>query len=169
MQLCFFERFFFTHQCQPYNPHHFPRPPFLPPKPQRIRKPRPQSSFNYKLFNGNMEAFIQVLAHLCLLSVHELHCLSSSTGWWWGWFFCLYSLFHLISHFPPAQCFVFTASQPERAKAKTCLCPNVNQNREAPLTLMQKETVDSLFPTLPQMGNKQDSGRKVQNMVVRPE
>ncbi|XP_078802840.1 SLIT-ROBO Rho GTPase-activating protein 3-like isoform X3 [Oryzias latipes] len=35
------------------------RPPFLPPKPQRIRKPRPQSSFNYKLFNGNMEAFIQ--------------------------------------------------------------------------------------------------------------
>ncbi|RVE73138.1 hypothetical protein OJAV_G00047310 [Oryzias javanicus] len=35
------------------------RPPTLPPKPQRIRKPRPQSIFNHKLFNGNMEAFIQ--------------------------------------------------------------------------------------------------------------
>ncbi|XP_053723580.1 SLIT-ROBO Rho GTPase-activating protein 3-like isoform X3 [Synchiropus splendidus] len=35
------------------------RPPRLPPKPQRIRKSRPRSIFNRKLFNGNMEAFIQ--------------------------------------------------------------------------------------------------------------
>ncbi|XP_068598970.1 SLIT-ROBO Rho GTPase-activating protein 3-like [Brachionichthys hirsutus] len=35
------------------------RPPTLPPKPQRIRKSRPRSVFNRKLFNGNMEAFIQ--------------------------------------------------------------------------------------------------------------
>uniref|UniRef100_A0A667YBZ8 SLIT-ROBO Rho GTPase activating protein 3 n=1 Tax=Myripristis murdjan TaxID=586833 RepID=A0A667YBZ8_9TELE len=32
----------------------------------RMRKSRPRSIFNRKLFNGNMEAFIQVLAHLCL-------------------------------------------------------------------------------------------------------
>ncbi|KAM4582091.1 SLIT-ROBO Rho GTPase-activating protein 3-like isoform 2-T2 [Fundulus diaphanus] len=35
------------------------RPPTLPPKPQRMRKCRPRSVFNRKLFNGNMEAFIQ--------------------------------------------------------------------------------------------------------------
>ncbi|XP_003973410.2 SLIT-ROBO Rho GTPase-activating protein 3-like isoform X1 [Takifugu rubripes] len=35
------------------------RPPSLPPKPQRMRKSRPRSVFNRKLFNGNMEAFIQ--------------------------------------------------------------------------------------------------------------
>nr|XP_019957207.1 PREDICTED: SLIT-ROBO Rho GTPase-activating protein 3-like isoform X1 [Paralichthys olivaceus] len=35
------------------------RPPTLPPKPQRMRKSRPRSYFNHKLFNGNMEAFIQ--------------------------------------------------------------------------------------------------------------
>eukprot|EP00064_Thunnus_orientalis_P011659 superscaffoldBa00001703_g11690 len=35
------------------------RPPTLPPKPQRMRKSRPRSIFNRKLFNGNMEAFIQ--------------------------------------------------------------------------------------------------------------
>uniref|UniRef100_A0A8C4ICE5 SLIT-ROBO Rho GTPase-activating protein 3 n=1 Tax=Dicentrarchus labrax TaxID=13489 RepID=A0A8C4ICE5_DICLA len=34
-------------------------PPTLPPKPQRMRKSRPRSIFNRKLFNGNMEAFIQ--------------------------------------------------------------------------------------------------------------
>lgn len=59
------------------TPHHFPRPPTLPPKPQRMRKSRPRSIFNRKLFNGNMEAFIQVLAHLCSLSLHELSCLAS--------------------------------------------------------------------------------------------
>ena len=61
--------------------HHLPRPPTLPPKPQRMRKSRPRSIFNRKLFNGNMEAFIQVLAHLCSLSLHELSCLTSSP---WG-------------------------------------------------------------------------------------
>ncbi|XP_054881254.1 SLIT-ROBO Rho GTPase-activating protein 3 isoform X1 [Poeciliopsis prolifica] len=35
------------------------RPPTLPPKPQKMRKPRPRSIFNHKLFNGNMETFIQ--------------------------------------------------------------------------------------------------------------
>ncbi|XP_075317331.1 SLIT-ROBO Rho GTPase-activating protein 3-like isoform X3 [Odontesthes bonariensis] len=35
------------------------RPPTLPPKPQRMRKHRPRSIFNRKLFNGNMETFIQ--------------------------------------------------------------------------------------------------------------
>ncbi|XP_053299793.1 SLIT-ROBO Rho GTPase-activating protein 3 isoform X1 [Pleuronectes platessa] len=35
------------------------RPPTLPPKPQRMRKSRPRSHVNHKLFNGNMEAFIQ--------------------------------------------------------------------------------------------------------------
>uniref|UniRef100_A0A7N5ZZG2 SLIT-ROBO Rho GTPase activating protein 3 n=1 Tax=Anabas testudineus TaxID=64144 RepID=A0A7N5ZZG2_ANATE len=34
-------------------------PPVLPPKPQRMWKSRPRSIFNSKLFNGNMEAFIQ--------------------------------------------------------------------------------------------------------------
>lgn len=52
---------------QSYNPDHFPRPPSLPPKPQRMRKSRPRSVFNRKLFNGNMEAFIQVRACLCSL------------------------------------------------------------------------------------------------------
>lgn len=68
--------FIFT-MYQPYTPHHLPRPPVLPPKPQRMWKSRPRSIFNSKLFNGNMEAFIQVLAHLCLLSLHELSCLAS--------------------------------------------------------------------------------------------
>ncbi|KAM9408477.1 SLIT-ROBO Rho GTPase-activating protein 3-like [Pholidichthys leucotaenia] len=35
------------------------RPPTLPPKPQRMRKCRPRSIYSHKLFNGNMEAFIQ--------------------------------------------------------------------------------------------------------------
>ncbi|KAJ4927614.1 hypothetical protein JOQ06_015338 [Pogonophryne albipinna] len=35
------------------------RPPSLPPKPSRMRKSRPRSVFYRKLFNGNMEAFIQ--------------------------------------------------------------------------------------------------------------
>uniref|UniRef100_A0A8B9LFX8 SLIT-ROBO Rho GTPase activating protein 3 n=1 Tax=Astyanax mexicanus TaxID=7994 RepID=A0A8B9LFX8_ASTMX len=35
------------------------RPPTLPPKPQKLRKPRPRSVYNHKLFNGNMESFIQ--------------------------------------------------------------------------------------------------------------
>ena len=37
-----------------------PRPPTLPPKPQKMRKPRPRSLYNHKLFNGNMETFIKV-------------------------------------------------------------------------------------------------------------
>ncbi|XP_069796005.1 SLIT-ROBO Rho GTPase-activating protein 3 isoform X4 [Narcine bancroftii] len=35
------------------------RPPSLPPKPQKMRKPRPRSRYNHKLFNGDMETFIQ--------------------------------------------------------------------------------------------------------------
>ncbi|XP_019911343.1 SLIT-ROBO Rho GTPase-activating protein 3 isoform X1 [Esox lucius] len=35
------------------------RPPTLPPKPQKLRKPRPRSIYNHKLFNGNMETFIK--------------------------------------------------------------------------------------------------------------
>lgn len=42
-----------------------PRPPCLPPKPQKMRRPRPLSVYNHKLFNGNMETFIKVLAGLC--------------------------------------------------------------------------------------------------------
>lgn len=72
------------------HPHHLPRPPTLPPKPQRMRKSRPRSIFNRKLFNGNMEAFIQVSAHLCSLSLHELSCLASSP---WG-LSCLCPLFY---------------------------------------------------------------------------
>lgn len=34
-----------------------------------MRKSRPRSVFNRKLFNGNMEAFIQVRACLCSLSL----------------------------------------------------------------------------------------------------
>ncbi|XP_038872153.1 SLIT-ROBO Rho GTPase-activating protein 3-like [Salvelinus namaycush] len=34
-------------------------PPTLPAKPRRMRKPRPCSIFNHKLFNGKMEAFIK--------------------------------------------------------------------------------------------------------------
>uniref|UniRef100_A0A3B4CGT5 SLIT-ROBO Rho GTPase-activating protein 3 n=1 Tax=Pygocentrus nattereri TaxID=42514 RepID=A0A3B4CGT5_PYGNA len=34
-------------------------PPTLPPKPQKLRKPRPRSVYNHKLFNGNMESFIK--------------------------------------------------------------------------------------------------------------
>ncbi|KAI9522907.1 SLIT-ROBO Rho GTPase-activating protein 3 [Dissostichus eleginoides] len=37
------------------------RPPTLPPKPQKLRKPRPRSSYNHKLFNGNMETFIETI------------------------------------------------------------------------------------------------------------
>nr|XP_015815311.2 SLIT-ROBO Rho GTPase-activating protein 3 [Nothobranchius furzeri] len=35
------------------------RPPTLPPKPQKMKKPRPCSMINHKLFNGDMETFIQ--------------------------------------------------------------------------------------------------------------
>uniref|UniRef100_A0A3Q2YAS4 SLIT-ROBO Rho GTPase activating protein 3 n=1 Tax=Hippocampus comes TaxID=109280 RepID=A0A3Q2YAS4_HIPCM len=42
-----------------YDMHTKMVPPILPPKPQRIRKSRPRSIFRRKLFNGNMEAFIQ--------------------------------------------------------------------------------------------------------------
>uniref|UniRef100_A0A8C4VP67 SLIT-ROBO Rho GTPase activating protein 1 n=1 Tax=Gopherus evgoodei TaxID=1825980 RepID=A0A8C4VP67_9SAUR len=35
------------------------RPPNLPPKPQKHRKPRPQSQYNAKLFNGDLESFIK--------------------------------------------------------------------------------------------------------------
>uniref|UniRef100_A0A3Q1HJG4 SLIT-ROBO Rho GTPase-activating protein 3 n=1 Tax=Anabas testudineus TaxID=64144 RepID=A0A3Q1HJG4_ANATE len=35
------------------------QPPTLPPKPQKMRKPRPRSMYNHKLFNGNMENFIK--------------------------------------------------------------------------------------------------------------
>uniref|UniRef100_A0A7N8X5A6 SLIT-ROBO Rho GTPase-activating protein 3 n=1 Tax=Mastacembelus armatus TaxID=205130 RepID=A0A7N8X5A6_9TELE len=34
-------------------------PPTLPPKPQKMRKPRPRSMYNHRLFNGNMETFIE--------------------------------------------------------------------------------------------------------------
>uniref|UniRef100_A0AAY4BMJ3 SLIT-ROBO Rho GTPase activating protein 3 n=1 Tax=Denticeps clupeoides TaxID=299321 RepID=A0AAY4BMJ3_9TELE len=34
-------------------------PPLYPPKPQKLRKPRPRSIYNHKLFNGNMETFIK--------------------------------------------------------------------------------------------------------------
>lgn len=51
-----------------HPPHRLPRPPTLPPKPQRMRKSRPRSIFTHKLFNGNLEAFIQVPA-ICALSV----------------------------------------------------------------------------------------------------
>ncbi|XP_033882218.1 SLIT-ROBO Rho GTPase-activating protein 1 isoform X1 [Acipenser ruthenus] len=35
------------------------RPPNVPPKPQKQRKPRPRSLFNAKLFNGNLESFVK--------------------------------------------------------------------------------------------------------------
>uniref|UniRef100_A0A8D2LFQ8 SLIT-ROBO Rho GTPase activating protein 3 n=1 Tax=Varanus komodoensis TaxID=61221 RepID=A0A8D2LFQ8_VARKO len=35
------------------------KPPCLPPKPQKMRRPRPLSVYNHKLFNGNMETFIK--------------------------------------------------------------------------------------------------------------
>ncbi|PIO29624.1 hypothetical protein AB205_0108180, partial [Aquarana catesbeiana] len=35
------------------------RPPTLPPKPQKLRKPRPRSLYSHMLFNGNMELFIK--------------------------------------------------------------------------------------------------------------
>uniref|UniRef100_A0A3P8UT59 SLIT-ROBO Rho GTPase activating protein 3 n=1 Tax=Cynoglossus semilaevis TaxID=244447 RepID=A0A3P8UT59_CYNSE len=35
------------------------RPPTLPPLLQKMRKPRPRSMYNHKLFNGNMETFIK--------------------------------------------------------------------------------------------------------------
>lgn len=38
------------------------RPPNLPPKPQKHRKPRPRSQYSAKLFNGDLESFIKVLA-----------------------------------------------------------------------------------------------------------
>uniref|UniRef100_A0A4X2KPY9 SLIT-ROBO Rho GTPase-activating protein 3 n=1 Tax=Vombatus ursinus TaxID=29139 RepID=A0A4X2KPY9_VOMUR len=34
-------------------------PPCLPPKPQKMRRPRPLSVYNHKLFNGRMETFIK--------------------------------------------------------------------------------------------------------------
>ncbi|KAG7472474.1 hypothetical protein MATL_G00109290 [Megalops atlanticus] len=46
------------------------RPPTLPPKPQKMRKPRPRSVYNHKLFNGNMETFIKSMAYpLAVVSV----------------------------------------------------------------------------------------------------
>lgn len=36
-----------------------PRPPCLPPKPQKMRRPRPLSVCSHKLFNGCMETFIK--------------------------------------------------------------------------------------------------------------
>ena len=38
------------------------RPPNVPPKPQKHRKSRPRSQYNAKLFNGDLETFIKVLA-----------------------------------------------------------------------------------------------------------
>uniref|UniRef100_A0A6I8NHQ7 SLIT-ROBO Rho GTPase activating protein 3 n=1 Tax=Ornithorhynchus anatinus TaxID=9258 RepID=A0A6I8NHQ7_ORNAN len=35
------------------------RPPCLPPKPQKMRRPRPLSVYNHRLFNGSMETFIK--------------------------------------------------------------------------------------------------------------
>ncbi|XP_077458103.1 SLIT-ROBO Rho GTPase-activating protein 3 isoform X2 [Stigmatopora argus] len=35
------------------------RPPTLPPKPQKMRKPRPRSVYNHKMFNGNLETFVK--------------------------------------------------------------------------------------------------------------
>ncbi|XP_063252629.1 SLIT-ROBO Rho GTPase-activating protein 1 isoform X3 [Prinia subflava] len=35
------------------------RPPNLPPKPQKHRKPRPRSQYSAKLFNGDLESFIK--------------------------------------------------------------------------------------------------------------
>ncbi|XP_030061299.1 SLIT-ROBO Rho GTPase-activating protein 3 isoform X1 [Microcaecilia unicolor] len=35
------------------------RPPSLPPKPQKMRRARPRSVYNHKLFHGNMETFIK--------------------------------------------------------------------------------------------------------------
>ncbi|XP_041110327.1 SLIT-ROBO Rho GTPase-activating protein 1 isoform X1 [Polyodon spathula] len=35
------------------------RPPNVPPKPEKQRKPRPRSLFNAKLFNGNLESFVK--------------------------------------------------------------------------------------------------------------
>uniref|UniRef100_A0AAY4BNT4 F-BAR domain-containing protein n=1 Tax=Denticeps clupeoides TaxID=299321 RepID=A0AAY4BNT4_9TELE len=40
-------------------------PPLYPPKPQKLRKPRPRSIYNHKLFNGNMETFIKVPGVVC--------------------------------------------------------------------------------------------------------
>lgn len=48
----------FLISCVPFSP----RPPCLPPKPQKMRRPRPLSVYSHKLFNGSMEAFIKVLA-----------------------------------------------------------------------------------------------------------
>uniref|UniRef100_A0A8C7YGL2 SLIT-ROBO Rho GTPase activating protein 3 n=1 Tax=Oryzias sinensis TaxID=183150 RepID=A0A8C7YGL2_9TELE len=52
-------------------------PPTLPPKPQKMRKPRPCSTNYHKLFNGNMETFIEVppSGGVCLR-----HCGSFSSG-----------------------------------------------------------------------------------------
>ncbi|KAK1332328.1 hypothetical protein QTO34_007001 [Cnephaeus nilssonii] len=51
--------------CPPaphFVPHPAFQPPCLPPKPQKMRRPRPLSVCNHKLFNGCMEAFIKCLA-----------------------------------------------------------------------------------------------------------
>lgn len=42
------------------------RPPNLPPKPLKHRKPRPRSQYSAKLFNGDLESFIKVLAEAIL-------------------------------------------------------------------------------------------------------
>ncbi|XP_016065493.1 PREDICTED: SLIT-ROBO Rho GTPase-activating protein 3 isoform X3 [Miniopterus natalensis] len=48
--------------CPPaphFVPHPAFQPPCLPPKPQKMRRPRPLSVCSHKLFNGCMEAFIK--------------------------------------------------------------------------------------------------------------
>lgn len=55
---CMFTLFAFLISFVPFSP----RPPCLPPKPQKMRRPRPLSVCSHKLFNGCMEAFIKVLA-----------------------------------------------------------------------------------------------------------
>ncbi|XP_054974151.1 SLIT-ROBO Rho GTPase-activating protein 1 isoform X5 [Sorex araneus] len=47
------------------------RPPNVPPKPQKHRKSRPRSQYNAKLFNGDLETFVKVLAPA--LRVADLH------------------------------------------------------------------------------------------------
>ncbi|KAJ8378974.1 hypothetical protein AAFF_G00232680 [Aldrovandia affinis] len=69
------------------------RPPTLPPKPQKMRKPRPRSVYNHKLFNGNMETFIKLPAALSLLGLSDGWSLSTGGHgffWWalppcWAW------------------------------------------------------------------------------------
>lgn len=104
------------------TPHHLPRPPSLPPKPSRMRKSRPRSVFYRKLFNGNMEAFIQVLAHLRSLSLHELSCLASGPLGGGGSFSFAFDhsftqmLAHSCTDFPLAPCLVSTVCRKDRLR-----------------------------------------------------